>query len=314
MEKSFQNGLEIVLEHLQKGRALGRHPKAPSLELLGRLNVRPSATSARVSEDLVEPKVSAVHRAATLSPVQKKEPMPRPVAPAAPTPTAAAPVIHEAFVPVPLPTALDEAEKKNQLATLSSKVATCVQCAHLAANRNQVVFGVGNPNANLMFVGEAPGADEDRLGEPFVGKAGELLTRIIGAMGLSREEIYIANVLKCRPDMPAGEAGNRPPTESEMSQCLPYLIEQIRLIQPKVLVALGATAVKGIVGRALPITRIRGKWMEFEGIPLMPTYHPSYLLHRQSIEEKRKVWEDMLIVMETLEMPISQKQKNFFRK
>lgn len=200
----------------------------------------------------------------------------------------------------------------DKLAALAEAVRACRQCAHLAAFRTQTVFGTGNPEAELMFVGEAPGADEDRLGEPFVGRAGELLTKILGAMGLSRGDVYIANVLKCRPDMPAGAPGNRPPTADEMQQCLPYLRQQIAIIRPRVLVALGKTAMAGLVGADQPMGAMRGRWFEFEGIPLLPTYHPSYLLRNGSPAEKRKVWEDMMLVMEKLGLPISEKQRRYF--
>jgi DNA polymerase len=165
-----------------------------------------------------------------------------------------------------------------------------------------------------MFVGEAPGADEDAQGEPFVGKAGELLTKIITATGLKRGDVYIANILKCRPDMPIGSSGNRKPRPEEMATCIPYLHEQIDLIRPKVLVALGATAVEGLLGKTIGITKLRGHWREYRGIPLMPTYHPAYLLRNQAVSEKRKVWEDMLAVMEKLGMPVSEKQRNYFLK
>jgi uracil-DNA glycosylase len=163
-----------------------------------------------------------------------------------------------------------------------------------------------------MFVGEAPGADEDRQGEPFVGAAGQLLTRIIQAMGLSRDTVYIANILKCRPDTPALAAGNRKPTAEEMKTCLPYLHAQIDLIQPKVLVALGATAVEGLLGKTLGITKLRGHWQTYRNIPFMPTYHPAYLLRSMALSDKRKVWEDMMQVMDKLGMPISEKQRGFF--
>ena len=163
-----------------------------------------------------------------------------------------------------------------------------------------------------MFVGEAPGEDEDLQGEPFVGRAGQLLTKIIETMGLSRDTVYIANVLKCRPDMPAGSTGNRKPTGPEMGTCLPYLEQQISIIQPRVLVALGATAMEGLLGETSPMARLRGRWHQFKGIPLMATYHPAYLLRNQSLGEKRKVWEDMLLVMEHLGMPISEKQRSYF--
>jgi DNA polymerase len=198
------------------------------------------------------------------------------------------------------------------MAELRERALQCVKCPHLASSRKNVVFGVGDIHAQLMFVGEAPGADEDAQGEPFVGAAGQLLTRIIQTMGLSRETVYIANILKCRPDMPAQTSGNRKPTPEEMTACVPYLHEQIDLIQPKVLVALGGTAMEGLLGQS-GITRLRGRWQTYRGLPLMPTFHPSYLLHNAALGEKRKVWEDMLAVMEKLAMPISEKQRGFFR-
>lgn len=198
------------------------------------------------------------------------------------------------------------------LESLREAALACTRCPHLVRSRTQVVFGVGNPEADLMFVGEAPGADEDEQGEPFVGRAGQLLTKIIQAMGFERSDIYIANVLKCRPDMPDGESGNRKPKSEEMQTCLPWLNEQIRLIQPKAIVALGATAVEGLLQDTSPMKDLRGRWLEFQGIPVMVTYHPAYLLRNQSIGEKRKVWEDMLLVLEKLGHKITAKQKRFF--
>ena len=174
------------------------------------------------------------------------------------------------------------------------------------------MFGVGNISAELMFIGEAPGADEDEQGEPFVGKAGQLLTKIIQTMGLQRGDVYIGNILKCRPDTPGQTAGNRKPTAEEMQTCIPYLHEQIDLIRPKVIVALGATAVEGLLGKTIGITKLRGQWRTYRNIPLMPTYHPAYLLRNQALSEKRKVWEDVLAVMEKLVMPISEKQRSYF--
>jgi DNA polymerase len=204
-------------------------------------------------------------------------------------------------------------DKAALLAPIQARVAVCVKCPHLAASRTQTVFGVGNPDAELMFIGEAPGADEDARGEPFVGRAGQLLTKIIAAMGFARADVYIANVLKCRPDMPRGSSGNRPPTPGEMQTCLPYLAEQIAIIQPKVLVALGATAVEGLLGTRSTMREMRGRWHSHEETPLMITYHPSYLLRNQAPSEKRKVWEDMLQVLERLERRVTEKQRNYFR-
>jgi uracil-DNA glycosylase family 4 len=213
----------------------------------------------------------------------------------------------------PLPP-LDAKEKAAAFAALRERALVCVKCPHLASSRKNVVFGVGSIDAQLMFVGEAPGADEDEQGEPFVGRAGQLLTKIIQATGLSRADVYIANILKCRPDTPGQSAGNRKPTPDEMATCIPYLHEQIDLIRPKVIVALGATAVDGLLGKTVGITKLRGNWQTYRGTPLMPTYHPAYLLRNQAMSEKRKIWEDMLAVMEKLEMPVSEKQRNFFLK
>jgi DNA polymerase len=236
---------------------------------------------------------------------------PAPVRPASPVPPALTPA-PPSTPPAPQGPPLDPQAKAAAFAALRERVLPCVKCAHLASSRKSVVFGVGNIDAQLMFVGEAPGADEDIQGEPFVGLAGELLTKIIQATGLRRSDVYIANILKCRPDTPGQTSGNRKPTPAEMATCIPYLHEQIDLIRPKVLVALGATAVEGLLGKTLGITKLRGNWQTYRGIPLMPTYHPAYLLRNQAMSEKRRVWEDMLAVMEKLGMPISEKQRNYF--
>jgi DNA polymerase len=202
--------------------------------------------------------------------------------------------------------------KAELLEPVRERVRACTKCAHLACSRTQTVFGVGNPDADLMFIGEAPGVDEDKQGEPFVGRAGQLLTRILKAMNFAREDVYIANILKCRPDTPPRTFGNRAPTPTEMQTCRPYLVEQIEIIQPKVLVALGAVAVEGLLGMRGTMRELRGRWHAYNGVPLMITYHPAYLLRNQAPSEKRKVWEDMLQVLEQLEQPISERQRNYF--
>ena len=161
----------------------------------------------------------------------------------------------------------------------------CSRCKLHALGRTQVVFGVGNPNADLMFVGEAPGADEDIQGEPFVGRAGQLLTKIIEAIGLRRDDVYIANVIKCRPP------GNRNPEPDEVDQCEPFLFRQIDTVKPKVIVALGKFAAQCLLRTNDPITRIRGREFKYRDAILIPTYHPAYLLRTPSA--KREVWEDM---------------------
>jgi uracil-DNA glycosylase len=207
-------------------------------------------------------------------------------------------------------------DKAAAIQELRERALICQKCPSLASSRKNVVFGVGSIDAQLMFVGEAPGADEDLQGEPFVGRAGQLLTKIIQTMGLQREQVYIGNILKCRPDTPGQSFGNRPPTPEEMERCLPYLHAQIDLIKPKALVALGATAVEGLFGKVpgVGITKLRGRWREYRGIPVMPTYHPSYLLRPNPHNIKRECWEDMMQVMERLGMPISEKQRGYFLK
>jgi DNA polymerase len=186
-------------------------------------------------------------------------------------------------------------------------------CQEHVRDGKQIVFGVGSVDASIFFCGEAPGAEEENQGEPFVGPAGQLLTKIIQAMGLSRQTVYIGNIMNWRPEMPT-PFGNRPPTPEEMAYCLPYLKAQLAVVQPKVIVALGKTAVDGFLGPdpKRRMGQIRGQWTEFEGIPLIPTFHPSYLLRNNTKATKRQVWEDMLEVMRRLEMPISQKQQGFF--
>ena len=161
----------------------------------------------------------------------------------------------------------------------------CTRCKLCTLGRSQIVFGVGTPKARLMFVGEAPGEDEDKKGEPFVGRAGQLLTKIIEAIGLTRDQVYIANVLKCRPP------GNRNPEADEVAQCEPFLFRQIDVIQPKVIVPLGKFAAQSLLRTMDPITRLRGRSFEFRGATLIPTFHPAYLLRNPSA--KREVWEDM---------------------
>jgi len=247
----------------------------------------------------------------------------RPVAAPLTVEAAAKPVTSSVSAPAPFAEAADMFTEKIQvagttktekLASLRQQTLACVKCKHLAASRTQVVFGVGDPEAELMFVGEAPGADEDAKGEPFVGRAGQLLTKIIETMGYKRSEIYIGNVLKCRPNMPAGESGNRQPTGDEMKTCLPWLQAQIDIIQPKVIVALGAVAMRGLMPEITTgITKLRGHWLLYRKTPLMPTYHPAYVLRAYTLQNRRAVWEDMLQVLEKLGRPITPKMQNYFK-
>jgi uracil-DNA glycosylase len=182
-------------------------------------------------------------------------------------------------------------DPKTRMEAFHDEIADCQKCK-LAQGRTKLVFGVGNPAADLVFVGEAPGREEDLSGEVFVGKAGQLLTKIISAMGLSRDDVYICNVLKCRPPQ------NRDPQPDEVATCEPHLLKQLDIIRPRVIVGLGKFACATLLGRNVAITRMRGEWHEYNGIPLMLTYHPSYLLRTPS--GKKDVWEDMKLVMTKL--------------
>jgi len=228
-------------------------------------------------------------------------------------PKSSKPKTPDPVVPAPPQVNLPEGEGHERLESLKHLVLEDSWCQSQIKPGKKIVFGVGNANARILFCGEAPGADEEIQGEPFVGPAGQLLTKIIQTMGLGREDVYIANIMNYRPPMP-GPVGNRPPTEAEMNYCLPFLLGQLEIIQPEVIVALGKTAMDGLMGRdpKRRMTKIRGQWTEFNSIPLIPTFHPSYLLRNQSLKSKRLVWEDMLAVMDRLEMPVNEKQRRFF--
>jgi len=319
MSAAYNELLEATIAHHENLKARGVRQVVVAPETL-------RALALPVKFSAAEPKIQKRPAPGVLAPVMAAiPPVPAPAAPLSAVPkTAAAALapVKTAETSLPLaektvpevPLALASSDKAAAFAALRQRALACVNCAHLVSSRKNVVFGVGSIDAQLMFVGEAPGADEDLQGEPFVGRAGELLTKIIQATGLRRSDVYIANILKCRPDTPGQAAGNRKPTPAEMATCIPFLHEQIDLIRPKVLMALGATAVEGLLGKTVGITKLRGHWQTYRGIPLMPTYHPAYLLRNQAVTEKRKVWEDMLAVMEKLGLAISPKQQNYFLK
>jgi uracil-DNA glycosylase len=302
MSDAYHELLDAAIHQLQELKTQGVRFVPLSSEGLSALNETPRPAAKRISAPVPAAQVASKPIPTAPKPVEIK-----------PAPAIVPPLATPAETSAALPLLTPEA-KAAAFADLRQRTMACVKCAHLASSRKNVVFGVGSIDAQLMFVGEAPGADEDEQGEPFVGKAGQLLTKIIQTMGLQRADVYIANILKCRPDTPGQSAGNRKPTPEEMQTCIPYLHEQIDLIRPKVLVALGGTAVEGLLGKTIGITKLRGNWQMYRGIPLMPTFHPSYLLRNQGLKEKRQIWEDMLQVMEKLGMPISEKQRNFFLK
>jgi len=220
---------------------------------------------------------------------------PRGTAPAAP----AAPPPASAIEQTLGPDQRSREEKAAALRELEQEVAAFLAEHWPPDGWTHVVFGEGDPDADLMFIGEAPGAEEDRLGRPFVGRAGQLLDKQIGAMGLAREQVYIANIGKARPP------GNRVPTPEEAEKMMPFLVRQVEIIRPKAIVTLGATSAKYLLGeQKLAITRERGKWRQFRGVPLMPTFHPAYLLRQYTVENRGRVWSDLQQVMQHLGLPL----------
>ena len=221
-------------------------------------------------------------------------------------------------IPAPPSVALPTGDKQTRWNALLALVQNDPVCQDHVRPGKKIVLGVGNLDAKIMFVGEAPGAEEEVQGEPFVGPAGQLLTKMIQGMGLKRSDVYIGNIMNWRPELPASangeQYGNRPPTEEEMRYCLPYLRAQIEVVAPELLVALGSTAAQGLLGFGTfkALGEVRGRWREFAGKPLMITYHPSYILRNQSNRSKRMIWEDLLKVMERAALPISDKQRGFF--
>ncbi len=200
---------------------------------------------------------------------------------------------------------MDDSRKIEELLEIQREVIPCTRCK-LSATRTQTVFGEGNPNADVMFIGEGPGKQEDLTGRPFVGKAGELLTRIIEkGMGVPREKVYIANITKCRPTVDLQFEKDRPPEEDEVIACSPFLLRQISVIQPKVIITLGNPSTRFILRTKEGITKLRGQWGDFHGTPVMPTYHPSYVIRNGGDNSplKRDVWEDIKKVLERLGWP-----------
>lgn len=203
--------------------------------------------------------------------------------------------------------------KAEQLASLRQQAESWGPAKSLGSLRETMVFATGNPDARLMLIGEAPGYQEEREREPFVGPAGQKLNDILKAMGISREEVYISSIVKFRPSTPKQTTNNRKPTPEEMAVCMPFVRAEIGIVKPECIIALGETAAEGLLGIAGTVASMRGPWHDFEGTPVRVTYHPSYLLQSGgSNPVKRQVWEDMLSVMEKIGLPISEKQRGYF--
>lgn len=206
-----------------------------------------------------------------------------------------------------------ELSVEEKLAYLRQRAADWKPALRLGTLRDIMVFAVGNAHARIMLVGEAPGYEEERQGEPFVGPAGQLLTKILGAMGLQRSDVYISNVCKFRPSMGENQGtANRAPSQEELDACKPLIMAEIRAVRPECIVCLGGSSAKGLLGIQQGVSALRGQWLECQGVPVRVTYHPSYLLRNEARSARRALWEDMLAVMERLGMCISEKQQNYF--
>ena len=303
---STRDQLLALNDELRRLKAGGQRTVSVSEESLGQLRTVVSAARAEVPVPISAP----------------PPPAPAPTFRAGARPAAPAPKAPGLGEPPPI--ILPEGDKQTRWKALRELVLADKVCRARVYAGKKVVFGVGSLDSTIVFVGEAPGGDEEDQGEPFVGRAGQLLNRMIKAMGLERNQVYIGNILNWRPEMPrnpdGSQTGNRPPTAAEMAYCLPFIRAQIGIIQPRVLVALGKTAVDGLLGadRFKSMGMARGAWHDYAGTPLRASYHPSYLLRQEGLTSasakkiKRDAWEDLLAVMERVELPISAKQRNYF--
>jgi DNA polymerase len=317
----MRNALHALTDELRRLKTTGVKTIAVSDESLATLHramrARAGVAAANATNEVREtaPVPSPMP---IMSPTRSREaPISQPVAPAPPA-RVSLPAVAAPMLPRPPEVKLPQGDKTQRWNALLEMVTNDAACRASVRPGKKVVLGVGSLDARIMFVGEAPGAEEEIQGEPFVGPAGQLLTKMIQGMGLKRGDVYIGNIMNWRPQMPTVEGreqvGNRPPNEEEMRYCLPYLRAQIEVVNPELLVALGSTAAQGLLGFGSfkALGDIRGKWHSFADKPLMVTYHPSYILRNQSNRSKRMIWDDLLKVMERAALPISEKQRGYF--
>jgi len=297
--------LDILLEELKRQKAAGLRRVSVSDEAVATLKALAGAPVASSVPAAAAKPVSAPAEARPVAPVASVRPAPIPASPK-PAVVATTPVIADA----PIFT-LPAGTKAERLQALRQLVDACVETRkHLTGSR-RALLGHGSLDAKVVFVGEAPSLEEMEAGKAFAGASGELLQKILGAAAISPADYYLAPVMVWRPEPPT-QYGKRPPTARELAFNLPYLRAQIDVVAPRIVVALGAQAFEALHGRTPSITQARGQWFDLSGVPLMPTYHPNYLLHNPSASAKRAVWEDFLLVMEKLGLPISEKQRGFF--
>ncbi|WP_404421344.1 uracil-DNA glycosylase [Nibricoccus sp. IMCC34717] len=317
----MHEAIQAITDELKRLRASGVRTVAVSEEALQSLR-RAAGTGGR--ETVATPAVVPVPEREAEVPKTVRA-TPSPAAPALSPRSKVNPEIP--VIPAaPPPFSLPAGTKRERWDALKAVIIGDAVCKSQLRPGKQVVVGSGDLDAELFLCGEAPGAEEEVQAEPFVGPAGQKLTQILTAMGLSRDRVYIGNLMNWRPRLADQEgpeqSGNRPPSDTEMAYCLPFLRAQLEIVKPKVIVALGGTAAKGLLGPGSfrQVGEVRGRWLAWEGVPLRVTYHPSYLLRQDEIgrvagmRAKRAVWEDMLEVMEKLGLPVSDKQRGYFLK
>lgn len=292
--------LDILLEELKRQKAAGLRRVSVSDEAVATLKALAGAPVASPA-----PVPSATAKSAPVAAAAARPPAPTPVAPK-PAAVTTTPVIADA--PIFTLPAGTKAERMQALRQLAD---ACVETKKHLTGSHRALLGHGSLDAKVVFVGEAPSLEEMEAGKAFAGASGELLQKILGAAAISPADYYLAPVMVWRPEPPT-QYGKRPPTARELAFNLPYLRAQIDVVAPHIVVALGAQAFEALHGRTPSITQARGQWFDLSGVPLMPTYHPNYLLHNPSASAKRAVWEDFLLVMEKLGLPISEKQRGFF--
>ena len=292
--------LDILLEELKRQKAAGLRRVSVSDEAVATLKALAGAPVASPA-----PVPSATAKSAPVAAAAARPPAPTPVAPK-PAAVTTTPVIADA--PIFMLPAGTKAERMQALRQLAD---ACVETKKHLTGSHRALLGHGSLDAKVVFVGEAPSLEEMEAGKAFAGASGELLQKILGAAAISPADYYLAPVMVWRPEPPT-QYGKRPPTARELAFNLPYLRAQIDVVAPRIVVALGAQAFEALHGRTPSITQARGQWFDLSGVPLMPTYHPNYLLHNPSASAKRAVWEDFLLVMEKLGLPISEKQRGFF--
>lgn len=294
--------LDILLEELKRQKAAGLRRVSVSDEAVATLKALAGAPVASLAP---VPSATAKSAPVATAAASARSPAPTPVAPK-PAAVTTTPVIADA----PIFT-LPAGTKAERMQALRQLVDACVETKKHLTGSHRALLGHGSLDAKVVFVGEAPSLEEMEAGKAFAGASGELLQKILGAAAISPADYYLAPVMVWRPEPPT-QYGKRPPTARELAFNLPYLRAQIDVVAPHIVVALGAQAFEALHGRTPSITQARGQWFDLSGVPLMPTYHPNYLLHNPSASAKRAVWEDFLLVMEKLGLPISEKQRGFF--